>query len=1199
MSHLAVQPAHSIVPYGALRADRIISGSEPMFSTELEQEIIRLALQRNFLTAEQVELHAPPLRPTTTSGDLTVERGGQPPLATTSRRGVPKHGPRLDRLCRLGLLNDQQIEELNHDLHSAASTTEHSAVTVGENDPAALGRSGAVHVQLPLPEPLRRWTRYEISEVLGQGGMGLVYKARDRRLGRLVALKFIRLADPKLTQRFLGEARAQARITHDNICKVYEVDEVSGMPYIAMEYIDGHSILQLAERLSLVQKVQLMQTLAEALHAAHRLGIIHRDMKPQNVLVEEREGGKLRPVIMDFGLARDVRSRLNLTETGVVLGTPEYMSPEQARGNSGDLGVDGRTDVYSLGAMLYELLCGHPPFEGSTSVQVLISVINEEVVPLRQRNPTVPEVLETIVLKCLAKEAEDRYPTARALAEDLGRFVLGEPIVAQRSRSMPPPSPSQPAQLPLQSEIPRWLPVALAVSLLIVLAGLLVVGLQTRLQDRTMQHQQSEQRRIAELNHQRALQHALFMRSAYALPLHNIRREHEQIRAGLRSIEDEIAGLPPDTQGAAYFALGRGLMNLSDWDQAQAKLEAALQHGFAEPATHQALAVVFLAKYQQALDRLTLVASPPLIARHQKALAQEFLSKASQHIGLTGGLVSEAPSHLLALQQATSGQIEMALTSSERALNEAPWLPELPLFLAQLLRDHTRSTTQADPEGKRYKAYALKRASDAVTRAVDMARSNPLAYIEAARIRLDQWQLEGTAQPPEQDLYAQVLEACQQALIAQPDLALPHAIIARAELQQALLLAETPQDPQPSLHRAVAALAEATRLDPNQPAWALLANQITLLDLRLLTQRGKDSLPALLLALGRASKAAAAYPDWTDLSAQLAALHLLRAEVQAAQGQDPLPDLHHAKALLGSLSQGNLLDEAARQTQARVLLRIAEAGFAQGESPHEKLQAVYLTLEKRPEGTDTPPIGARELLFLAHQLEAQYQLAVDIDPTVQLKALLDLAKQELSRSPASEQGHVWQLRSLLLSAEHSLWSAQNPLPVFAALDAGLAAFAVAHPHSPALSLYQSRVAQLQAITWRKRGRSYEAPAQRALAALLQSPVPEAERLTRHIELANLYALLAELPPARTGQTFLRQGLHEISQALALAPGNPQALLAHGRLLVAGLAFSPPADRAAASQQALAPIAQALKTNPLLRRAAADSLERIGTRSPLP
>ncbi|HNN96488.1 MAG TPA: serine/threonine-protein kinase, partial [Pseudomonadota bacterium] len=297
---------------------------------------------------------------------------------------------------------------------SAASLREHSLDGV-----VSVGDMSRLHSEYPVV----RWDRYEFQKKLGQGGMGAVYKARDRRLGRDVALKFIRGGDPNMVMRFLQEARAQARIDHPHVCKVYEVGEVEGKAYIAMQYVDGHSLNRAAKDLSLTEKVLLMRQVAEAMHEAHRLGIIHRDLKPDNIMVERLTDGTLSPVVMDFGLARESGDNRGLTESGAVMGTPAYMAPEQARGDVRTL--DRRADVYSLGATLYDLVAGSPPFDAESIVDVLMQVMNEDAVPLRNRLPSVPSDLETIVMKCLRKEPGARYDSAKALADDLQRYIDG------------------------------------------------------------------------------------------------------------------------------------------------------------------------------------------------------------------------------------------------------------------------------------------------------------------------------------------------------------------------------------------------------------------------------------------------------------------------------------------------------------------------------------------------------------------------------------------------------------------------------------------------------------------------------------------------------------------------------------------------------------------------------------------------------
>lgn len=270
--------------------------------------------------------------------------------------------------------------------------------------------------------------RYATAIPIGRGAMGEVAKAWDPALGRWVALKFLRHRDPELEARMVREARAQARVEHPNVCRVYEVGERNGRPFIAMQYIEGESLDRAAASLPLEAKVSLVKKAAEAVHAAHVVGLVHRDLKPGNILVEEDGQGVLQPYVLDFGIARE-RSLPELTMTGQVLGTPGYLAPEQARGEVG--GLDRRSDIYSLGVVLYELLSGERPHEGASSVEILVNLLGKEPRPLRQVLPHVPRDLESVVMRCLEVEPERRYPSARALAEDLDRFLDGEPVLAR------------------------------------------------------------------------------------------------------------------------------------------------------------------------------------------------------------------------------------------------------------------------------------------------------------------------------------------------------------------------------------------------------------------------------------------------------------------------------------------------------------------------------------------------------------------------------------------------------------------------------------------------------------------------------------------------------------------------------------------------------------------------------------------------
>jgi serine/threonine-protein kinase len=271
---------------------------------------------------------------------------------------------------------------------------------------------------------------YEIVGELGRGGMGVVYLARQQSLDRLVALKMIlaggHASDLDLI-RFRTEAAAVARLQHPNIVQVYEVGEHNGLPYFSLELCGGGSLAaKLREHpLPASQAAELVATLARAIHEAHQRGIVHRDLKPANVLLTA-DGT---PKISDFGLAKQLDSQVGRTQTGAIVGTPSYMAPEQAEGKS--RGVGPATDVYALGAILYELLTGRPPFQAETPLDTAMKVVSEEPVPPRRLRPKLARDLETICLKCLEKEGRRRYASALELAEDLRRQLDGEPILAR------------------------------------------------------------------------------------------------------------------------------------------------------------------------------------------------------------------------------------------------------------------------------------------------------------------------------------------------------------------------------------------------------------------------------------------------------------------------------------------------------------------------------------------------------------------------------------------------------------------------------------------------------------------------------------------------------------------------------------------------------------------------------------------------
>jgi len=301
----------------------------------------------------------------------------------------------------------------------------------------------------PRPSPLpQSFGDYELLEVIARGGMGVVYKARQKSLNRIVAVKMLlsgQFTQPQFVQRFRAEAEVVAQLQHPNIVAIHEVGEHDGQPFFSMDCVEGKNLAQVsaefgARSAEFHRCAHWLKTIAEAVHYAHQRGIVHRDLKPSNVLIDAFD----QPRITDFGLAKrfvvpplggpdalqpaEAGTASELTVSGQVLGSPNYLPPEQAEGKHGQVGPP--SDIYSLGAILYHLLTGRPPFQAESLTTLLKQVVETEPLAPRLLNPSIPRDLETICLKCLEKEAPRRYPTAQELADELGRFLNGQPVLA-------------------------------------------------------------------------------------------------------------------------------------------------------------------------------------------------------------------------------------------------------------------------------------------------------------------------------------------------------------------------------------------------------------------------------------------------------------------------------------------------------------------------------------------------------------------------------------------------------------------------------------------------------------------------------------------------------------------------------------------------------------------------------------------------
>jgi eukaryotic-like serine/threonine-protein kinase len=415
----------------------------------------------------------------------------------------------------------------------------------------------------------RRIPGYNIVRELGRGGMGIVYLAQQSALNRLVALKVIHSGPqdgPELRERFRREAESFAKCPHPNLVRIYHVGEHAGHPYLVLEYVEGGSLDRILDGVPWAARraAELVEPLARAMAEVHGMGIVHRDLKPANILLDATGS----PKIGDFGLAKLVDQEAMLTASGTVLGTPSYMSPEQAEGHTKNVGPP--SDVYALGAILYELLTGRPPFKGESAIETLKQVREVEVVAPSRLQPSIPRDLETICLTCLAKEPTRRYCGAADLADDLGRYLDGRTIKARRT--------------PLPERVRRWCwrNPWVAASIALLVGGLGFVSFLLWKADRAENlARKAAGEAVTEAEIARAVDH-FFLKDVLA-------------QAEARS--QSIAGMKPDPNLKVRTALDRAAQRISGQFTGKPMVEAAIRRTIGE-------SYLSLGLYTQALPHL-------------------------------------------------------------------------------------------------------------------------------------------------------------------------------------------------------------------------------------------------------------------------------------------------------------------------------------------------------------------------------------------------------------------------------------------------------------------------------------------------------------------------------------------------------------------------------------------------------------------
>lgn len=986
--------------------------------------------------------------------------------------------------------------------------------------------------------PLPGWDRFEPLAFLGEGGMGRVFKALDPRLNRQVALKFIRGEDAELLRRFQVEARSQALIEHPHVCKVYEVGEAEGQAYIAMQFIAGSSLDEARAQLNLEEKVNIILEVAEAIHAAHRQGIIHRDLKPANIMLERTEQGRWWPYVMDFGLARGSEGA-GMTMSGVAMGTPSYMPPEQVLGRTAE--IDRRSDVYSLGATLYDLLLGEPPFRDASLTELFFKVVKEEAPPLRRRMPSLPADLETIVLKCLEKESQRRYDSAKALAEDLQRFLDGEPIQAR------PASVIYRFRKKLRKN--RALSAAILVSALLGL-GFASWGIRATLQAR----------RQTQLANRFALEVKAIedtMRVAHLRPLHDVRLEKTKVRARMGRLREEMAQRGSVAAGPGGHALGLGHMALGEIRQARISFQAAWDAGYRPPQLGMALGKALASEFeterllaqqlpkeeQEArmadLNKRLLAPATDLLSAFLggKRLARRSTPPGYAFAGVGAEEAMEGAGYLEALLFHLQGREEEAVQRAQAAFLQDPGIYEAKCLEAQALMAMAQKARNAG--ALEQAAARLEEAGRALAEARELARSDGSLWRWEAERRMALAALGAgrDSLPTTEKAYLSGIAACDKALACDAEDVEAMRRAAEAWHDMATYQLDGGRDNLPALDRAKSLLDHALALKSDEGELWYLLGRVGYATARAKDRRDIGSVEAYVQALHAYREAQAKGREASERSALAC---LFKAFFQDAHGQDPGPSLLEAEALVRRARQFRE-DRFSLNTMGLVLNALGRWRMAQGESPAAILaeaRGCFSTGYERYHA-----FASLRNLADAWLLEALREEAVGRDPGPALEQARSTVLDALRAGPTYFLSHLTlgevQLRRARLAAP------QLRVELLQEARQALARAIQLNPADPAAYQRMVEVGVLAAES----GASSEgfSQAESALEAARIRAGQDAGWWTRRADLLRARALAA---PRASQSSILREGISAATRATTLNPRAAEAWALMGVLQAA-------------------------------------------------
>lgn len=960
--------------------------------------------------------------------------------------------------------------------------------------------------------------RFHSAVPIGRGGTGRVLRAYDAERGHEVALKLLHVSTPALVERLRREAAALARLDHPNIARILGSGEQDGQPYIAMQLIDGVALDRAVIGLNLERRIALLLPVIDAVHSAHRAGLVHRDLKPANLLVETEADGGLKPYVVDFGLVHgeDAETVTALTSAGEFLGTPGYLAPEQA---AGEAQVDRRSDVFSLGVILYELSCGTAPFASDSVASTVVRLLRHEPPPPHRVDARVPLALSRIIQQCLDKEPARRYQSARALKDDLEAWLDGRPVQARRNGPL--------------ARAARWLRRSPARAAVLVLAlALPLVAAATWL------HARVDSARVARLAQDYATTAVAIARDlelAAMRPDQDLALHRQRLQQRLTPLQAAIGAADRNVRQAAGEALARALFALGDIEGASAVLEPIWREGPRTPALATLLGRVRERAYAEQVVASSAIGDVQLRRERLADLRERKLQPALALFALSAddtrsdARIGQA---LLAFHEGRTEQAQAILAAIDEPSLAAEQLA------AQLRFDHALAL--ADEAEPTEVEAALNEAERASADLAETARSLPAAHLGLCRVagqRLRLLSRVGSDAP-----LPVSIPACDRARLhdsLDPAIGTASALAYGALARRQGMLDHDPSD---AVQRV---RDEVQRNAQTAAALALAQALITLSDYR--RNRG-DSVESLLAEaedlLVRASENA---PGDGALLLELGAVQQFRAIY--GSDQDEANFARAATTLNQALDQHDGL--STRLRLAETLVWWGNDRYHRGQAPEPMLaQAIDLLAPAHERLPDDLRILQR--LAFAHWTRGQHLAATGVVADADLETAEELYDRVLALDAGRRSTRFNRLSVQFTLARHRLQRGESAAPVLARARSGF-------PELDALSDDPGMVIQagaLRLLDARERKRAGDDAREMFLAARSLLGQALSHPRDRGAAASQLADLVISAYPDGIDDDVLGAELERVGQAHRDLPDNRVLALHHTRLLALAARHDP-------------------------------------------